>query len=75
MHAFCTVPCLEKKSYPLNFADKQVKFFLENKINENSDTVNAKTVLLSIISYLTLAIFQQMLNIRLIGLVSITVKV
>ena len=32
---------LEKSSYPLRFVDKQVKFFLENKINEKSDTVNA----------------------------------
>ena len=32
---------LEKNSYPLTFVDKQVKFFLENKINEKSDTVNA----------------------------------
>ena len=27
--------------YPLSFVDKQVKFFLENKINEKSVTVNA----------------------------------
>ena len=33
--------CLEKNSYPLSFVDKQVKFFLENKVNEKSDTVNA----------------------------------
>ena len=32
---------LQKSSYPLSFVDKQVKFFLENKINEKSDTVNA----------------------------------
>ena len=32
---------LEKNSYPLSFVDKQVKFFLENKINEKCDTVNA----------------------------------
>ena len=32
---------LEKNSYPLSFVDKQVKFFLENKINEKGDTVNA----------------------------------
>ena len=32
---------LEKNYYPLSFVDKQVKFFLENKINEKSDTVNA----------------------------------
>ena len=33
---------LEKKnSYTLSFVDKQVKFFLENKINENSDAINA----------------------------------
>ena len=32
---------LGKNSYPLSFVDKQVKFFLENKINEKSDTVNA----------------------------------
>ena len=32
---------LEKNSYPLSLVDKQVKFFLENKINEKSETVNA----------------------------------
>ena len=32
---------LEKKSYPLSFVDKQVKFFLDNKINKKSDTVHA----------------------------------
>ena len=32
---------LEKNSYPLSFVDKQVKFFLENKINEKSVTANA----------------------------------
>ena len=32
---------LEKNSYPLSFVDKQVKFFLESKINEKSDTINA----------------------------------
>ena len=32
---------LEKNSYPPSFVNKQVKFFLENKINEKSDTVNA----------------------------------
>ena len=31
----------KKNSYPLSFVDKRVKFFLENKINEKSDTVNA----------------------------------
>ena len=32
---------LEKNSYPLSFLDKQVNFFLENKIKEKSDTINA----------------------------------
>ena len=32
---------LEKNSYPLSLVDKQVKFFIENKINEKSETVNA----------------------------------
>ena len=32
---------LEKNSYSPSFVNKQVKFFLENKINEKSDTVNA----------------------------------
>ena len=32
---------LEKNSYPLSFVDKQVKLFLENKVNEKSVTVNA----------------------------------
>ena len=34
------MPYQEKNSYPLSFVDKQVKFFLKNKINEKSDTVN-----------------------------------
>ena len=65
---------LEKDSYPLGFVDKQVKFFLENKINEKNVTVNA-TMLLSTINYLILAIFQQMWNLRLIGFVNFIVKV
>ena len=32
---------LEKNSYPLGLVDKQVKFFLENKINEKRLTINA----------------------------------
>ena len=32
---------LEKNSYPLGFVDKQVKFFLENKINEKRVTITA----------------------------------
>ena len=32
---------LEKNSYPLGCVDKQVKFFLENKINEKRVTINA----------------------------------
>ena len=32
---------LEKTSYPLGFVDKQIKFFLENKINEKRVTINA----------------------------------
>ena len=32
---------LEKNSYPLGFVDKQIKFFLENKINQKSVTINA----------------------------------
>ena len=32
---------LEKDSCPTIFVDKQVKFFLENKINEKSVTANA----------------------------------
>ena len=32
---------LEKNSYPLDFVDKQIKFFLENKINEKRVTINA----------------------------------
>ena len=32
---------LEKISYPLSFVDEQVKFFLENKIDEKSGTGNA----------------------------------
>ena len=31
----------EKNSYPISFPDQQVKFFLENKINDKSVTVNA----------------------------------
>ena len=32
---------LEKNSYPLAFIDKQIKFFLENKINEKRVKINA----------------------------------
>ena len=32
---------LEKNSYPLAFVDNQIKFFLENKINEERVTINA----------------------------------
>ena len=32
---------LEKNSYPLGFVDKQIKFFLENTINEKRVTINA----------------------------------
>ena len=31
----------KKNPYSLSFVDKQIKLFLENKINEKSDTVNA----------------------------------
>ena len=43
---------LQKNSYLLGFADKQVKLFLENKINEKSDTVNATK---NVIKYYKLA--------------------
>ena len=65
---------LEKNSYPLGFVDKQIKFFLENKINEKRVTINA-TKLLGTTNYLILAIFQQMSNIRLIGFVNFIAKV
>ena len=32
---------LEKNSYPMGFVDKQIKFFIENKINEKRITINA----------------------------------
>ena len=48
---------LGKKSYPLSFIDKQVKFFLENEINEKTGTVNATNNVISTINYLILAIF------------------
>ena len=32
---------LEKNSYPLDFVDKQIKFFLDNKINEKRVAINA----------------------------------
>ena len=57
---------LGKNSYSLSFVDKQVKFFLKNKINEESVTVNA-AMLFSTINYFILAIFQQSSNVRLIG--------
>ena len=31
---------LEKNSYPLGFVDKQIKFFVENKINKKRVTIN-----------------------------------
>ena len=36
---------LEENSYPLSFFDKQVKFFLENKINEYCKSLNIKIVI------------------------------
>ena len=66
---------LEKNSYPLSFVDKQVKFFLENKINEKVIQIMLQTMLLSTINYLILAIFQQMSNVILIGFVNFIVKV
>ena len=63
----------KKNSYPLSFVDKQVKLFLENKINEKSDTVNATKNVVNV--YLILTIFQQMSNVRLIGFVNFIVKV
>ena len=41
MRGLLKLSIIKKNSYPLRFVDKQVKFFLENKINEKSDTVNA----------------------------------
>ena len=52
---------LEKNYHPLGFVDKQVKFFLENKINQKGATINA-TILLGTTNYLILAIFQQISN-------------
>ena len=53
MVSFSLVDCfikhyLEKISYPLSFVDKQVKFFLENKINEKNIESNATN---SIVKY------------------------
>ena len=42
---------LEKKSYPLNIFDKQVKLFLENETNEKYVTVNATN---NVVKYYTL---------------------
>ena len=58
---------LEKNSYPLSLVGKQVKFFLENKINEKSD--NATNNVVEYLNYLILAIFQQMSNAKQIGFV------
>ena len=66
---------LEKNSYPLDFVDKQIKFFLENKINEKRVTINARNNAVSTTIYLILAIFQQILNVRLIGFVNFIAKV
>ena len=60
---------LEKKSYPLSLVGKQVKFFLENKINEKSETVNATNNVVEYLNYLILAIFQQMSNVKQIRFV------
>ena len=59
---------LEKNSYPLGFVDKQINFFLENKINEKRVTINAtNNVVPNTTNYLILAKFQLMSDVRLIG--------
>ena len=63
---------LEKKSYPLSFVDKQVKLFIENKINEKSDTVNATN---NVVKYYKLPYIGHMSNVKLIVFVNIIVKV
>ena len=64
----------KKNSDLLSFVDKQVKFLLENKMNEKRDTVNASNNVAKFYR-LPLVIFQQMSNVRLIGFVNFTVKV
>ena len=50
---------LEKNSYPLGFVDKQINFFLENKINEKRVTTNTtNNVVPNTTNYLILAKFQ-----------------
>ena len=66
---------LEKNSYPLSFVNKQVKFFLENKINDKSDTVNAIN---NIVKYYKLPYISHIstdVKIRLIGCVDFIVKI
>ena len=66
---------LEKNSYPLSFVNKQVKFFLENKINDKSDTVNATN---NIVKYYKLPYISHIstdVKIRLIGCVDFIVKI
>ena len=61
---------LGKNSYPLTFVDKQVKFFLENKINEKIDTVNAKN---SVVKYYKLPYIAHMsthVKCKLIGFIN-----
>ena len=66
---------LENNSYPLSFVNKQVKFFIKNKTNEKSDKLMLQTMLLSTINCIILAIFQTMLNVRLIDFVNFIVRV
>ena len=63
---------LEKNSYPLSSVDKQVKLFIENKINEKSDTVNATN---NVVKYYKLPYIGHMSNVKLIVFVNIIVKV
>ena len=40
MRGLLKLSIIKKNSYPLLFVDKQVKFFIENKINEKSIIIN-----------------------------------
>ena len=41
MRRLLKLSIIQKNSYPLDFVDKQIKFFLKNKINEKRVTFNA----------------------------------
>ena len=64
---------LIKKVYLLSFIDKQVKFFLENKMIDRIITVNSTNNVDKHAKYLRLAIFQPMPSVSLISFVNFIV--